>query len=394
MASCALEAGARKADKICANTEARTLACRSANTGRHHIQDSENSRSHHAQSQNLIHRQAVTRNKERSHRNKETLDQILYHTVKYFGSRIHSSIFIHYFFLLRIFYLKEIRYTRVEMATEREDFLEEDAEITGQKFCLLSFLSPEKVLKDKAVFMFEKFLGTYEFQIRTNSLEKYLMDTMSGINAKLDAEADALDAKDLSGAADVCRKAKIRVDTTMDSFHEFVKGNQKELNYSKLKEQYDDFLYAAKTKLEDEFYAKNEFRTTVRGLKVRGVYASQAEATLRSKKLQRQDTLHNIFVGEVGKWLPWDPEPTEVGEQEYAEDQLNTLMKKYKENEEDRQMFQRERRVGAKPSSSVTTIEGGEETSAFNGMFGSEGPADLAMARKMAAVKDVSGQGQ
>jgi len=277
-----------------------------------------------------------------------------------------------------------------EMATEREDFLEEDAEITGQKFCLLSFLSPEKVLKDKSVFLFEKFLATYEFQIRTNSLEKYLMDTMNGINAKLDAEADVLETKDLSGAADVCRKAKIRVDTTMESFHEFVKGNQKELNYSKLKEQYDDFLYQTKTTLEDEFYAKNEFRTTVRGLKVRGVYASQAEATLRSKKLQRQDTLHNIFVGEVGKWLPWDPEPTEVGEQEYAEDQLNTLMKKYKENEEDRQMFQRERRVGAKPSSSVTAIEGGEE--GYSSMFGSEGHADLAMARK--AAKDVSGQSQ
>ena len=280
------------------------------------------------------------------------------------------------------------------MATEREDFLEEDAEITGQKFCLLSFLSPEKVLKDKALFMFEKFLGIYEFQSRTNNLEKYLMDTMAGINAKLDAEADALDAKDLSGSADICRKAKIRVDTTMDSFHEFVKGNEKELKASKLKELYDDFLYANKTKLEDEFYAKNEFRTTVRGLKVRGVYASQAEATLRSKKLQRQDTLHNIFVGEVGKWLPWDPEPTEVSEQEYAEDQLNTLMKKYKENEEDRQMFQRERRVGAKPSSSVTAIEGGEESGNFTSMFGSEGPADLAMARKMAAVTDVSGQAQ
>ncbi len=288
-----------------------------------------------------------------------------------------------------------MRYTRSEMATEREDFLEEDAEITGQKFCLLSFLSPEKVLKDKAVFMFEKFLATYEFQIRTNNLEKYLMNTMSAINAKLDEEADALDAKDLSGAAAVCRKAKIQVDTTMDSFHEFVKTNEKELKYSKLKEQYDDFMYVAKTKLEDEFYAKNEFRTTVRGLKVRGVYASQAEATLRSKKLQRQDTLHNIFVGEVGKWLPWDPEPTEVSEQEYAEDQLNTLMKKYKENEEDRQMFQRERRVGAKPSSSVTAIEGGEESAGnFSSMFGSEGPADLAMARKLAAAKDVSGNAE
>ena len=282
------------------------------------------------------------------------------------------------------------------MATEREDFLEEDAEITGQKFCLLSFLSPEKVLKDKNLYMFNRFLGSYEFQSRTTNLEKYLMQTMGEINSKLDAEADALDAKDLSGAADICRKSKIRVDMTMESFHDFVKKNEKELKESSLKDAYDDFLFANKTTLEDEFYAKNEFRTTVRGLKVRGVYASQAEAVARSKKLQRQDTLHNIFVGEVGKWLPWDPEPSEVSEQEYAEDQLNTLMKKYKENEDDRQMFQRERRTAAisaaNTSREATSIESGNVPAEnFAGMFGSEGPADLAMARKMDALKDVSG---
>lgn len=282
------------------------------------------------------------------------------------------------------------------MATEREDFLDEDAEITGQKFCLLSFLSPEKVLKDKNLFMFEQFLKGYEFRTRVNNLEKYLIDTMTGINTKLDAEADALAAKDLSGAADLCRKAKIRVDTTMDSFHEFVKKNEKDLKETQLKERYDDFLYASKSKLEDDFYAKNEFRTTVRGLKVRGVYASQSEAVARSKKLQRLDTLHNIFVGEVGKWLPWDPEPSEVGEQEYAEDQLNTLMKKYKENEESRELFQRERRVGARPKTAITSIESGDapaDDSSYAGMFGAEGHADLAMARKMgSAQKDLSGQ--
>jgi hypothetical protein len=284
------------------------------------------------------------------------------------------------------------------MATEREDFLDEDAEITGQKYCLLSFLSPEKVLKDKSLFMFEQFLKGYEFRTRVNNLEKYLIDTTTGINAKLDAEADALEMKDLSGAADLCRRAKIRVDTTMDSFHEFVKKNEKDLKETQLKERYDDFLYAAKSKLEDDFYAKNEFRTTVRGLKVRGVYASQSEAVARSKKLQRLDTLHNIFVGEVGKWLPWDPEPSEVGEQEYAEDQLNTLMKKYKENEESRELFQRERRVGARPKTSITSIESGDapaDESSYAGMFGAEGHADLAMARKMgSAQKDVSGQEQ
>jgi len=279
------------------------------------------------------------------------------------------------------------------MSTEREDFLEEDAEIPGQKFCLLSFLSPEKVLADKNVYLFSEFVKSYEFRSRTKNLETYLMKTINAVNAKLDTEADALDAKDLSGAAQVCRGSKIRVDTLMDEFHRFVKTNEKELGESKMKEAYDDYLYENKTKLEDAFYAKNEFRTTVRGLKIRGIYGSQAEAVARSKKLQRQDTLHNIFVGEVGKWLPWDPAPAEVSEQEYAEDQLNTLMKKYKENEGDREQFQREQRAravasskkAAEPGITVLPDEGGHAS-----MFGSEGPADLAIARK-AAAKDLSG---
>ena len=274
---------------------------------------------------------------------------------------------------------------------EHEDFLEEDVEIPGQKFCLLSFLSPEKVLANKDVYMFGQFVKSYEFQSRTKNLETYLMKTANDINEKLEAEANALDAKDLSGAANTCRNSKLRVDKLMDDFHQFVKKNERELKESKLKEAYDDYLFTNKAKLEDEFYAKNEFRTTMRGLKVRGVYASQAEAVARSKKLQRQDTLHNIFVGEVGKWLPWDPEPAEVSEQEYAEEQLNTLMKKYKENEEARELFQREQR--GRVNSKKPTV-GSDETvvteASFSDMFGSTGPADLAMARKLES-KDLSG---
>jgi hypothetical protein len=288
----------------------------------------------------------------------------------------------------------------------REDFLEEDPEVPGQKFALLSFLSPEKVLADKNLYFFEKFLNVYEFNARTKAIEAYVMNTVRKINAKLDAEADALDAKDLSGAADVCRQSRIRVDELMNEFQTFSKENEKELRGSKLKEAYDDFLYVNRSKLEDEFFAKNEFRTTVRGLKVRGVYSSQPEAVARSKKLQRTDPLHNIFVGEVGKWLPWDPEPSDVPEQEYAEDQLNTLMKKYKENEEAKDSFQRERRLAAAaagkkaaqagPNMTVERVEdaaaapSGEEAerkAAFDAsvgnMFSTDGPADLAIARKL-----------
>ena len=267
---------------------------------------------------------------------------------------------------------------------EREDFLEEDAEIPGQKFCLLSFLSPEKVLANKDVFMFSQFLKNYEFQSRTKNLEAYLMKVVKGINTKLDAEADSLLDRDLSGAADLCRNSKLRIDTLMDEFHQFVQTNERELKESKLTDVYDDYIFANKTKLEDEFYAKNEFRTTVRGLKIRGVYGSQAEAVARSKKLQRLDTLHNIFVGEVGKWLPWDPSPSDVSEQEYAEEQLNTLMKKYKENEEQREQFQKEQRGRSKKSTQVMNPDAEDSASgeSFSDMFGSTGHADLAMARK------------
>lgn len=64
------------------------------------------------------------------------------------------------------------------------------------------------------------------------------------------------------------------------------------------------------------------------------------EAQNRCETLKREDNnKHNIFIGEVGCWCPWDPSPDEVGDGRYAETQLNTLMKKYNENQEKREDF-------------------------------------------------------
>jgi hypothetical protein len=280
------------------------------------------------------------------------------------------------------------------MATEREDFLTEDVEIPGQKFCLLSFLSPEKLLANKDVFFFSKFLDSFEYTQRVTSFESFLMTTVKSVNDHINAEADKAENMDLSGVAQTLRASRVHLDGVMDKFQMYVKEKQSELKESKIKELYDDFLFANKEKLEETFYIQNEFRTSVRGLKIRGVYASNEEAVARSKKLQRNDTLHNIFVGEVGKWLPWDPAPSEVADQEYAEEKLNTLMKKYKENEDAREQYEREKRsnmqgsskpsVGAKAS--MNTIEGSSTDASggnYSSMFNDSGPADLAMARKM-----------
>ena len=69
-------------------------------------------------------------------------------------------------------------------------------------------------------------------------------------------------------------------------------------------EHYDNFIYSNETKLNDEFDKENDFKTSVRGVKVRGVFRTQKEASIRAQVLQRMDDAHHIFVGQVGYWLP------------------------------------------------------------------------------------------
>lgn len=289
---------------------------------------------------------------------------------------------------------------------EKESFLSDDPEIASQRWCLLSFISPENVLNRKEQFLFTTFLNQYDFHLRSKKMEEFFVKQIQSINAKLDQEANRLEALDLSGAAAECRKSTLAIESYVTEFQKFVKTNLKELSASNIKEQYDDFIYEHGVKLEDDFYAKNNFQTSMRGLKIRGSYGQKEEAEARAKKLQKMDPDHNIYVGQVGKWLPWDPSPSAIPDQEYAEDQLNTLMKKYKENEEAREQFHKEQRDRARKNKGVMNMDGnstdynssknlvvskaeGEEevpslgtgSSQFEGMF--SGPADLAIQRKM-----------
>jgi len=283
-------------------------------------------------------------------------------------------------------------------APVKEDFLEEDPEIRSQKFVLLSFLSPENVLEKKDEFFFGEFVKQYEVDYKIRNLETFLVSVVRGINDKLTKEADKMDASgvDLSGAAltalneasALCRKSRLNIGGILETYSAYVKENDKEIRKTSIKEAYDDFLFKNQNKLEEEFFAKNEFRTSIRGLKVRGVTGTHGEAVAMSKKLQRSDTIHNIFLGEVGKWLPWDPKPHQVAEQEYAEDQLNTLMKRYKDNEDARDKFVSEQRQelskGAKKGPVISASDGnpisGESSEGWGAMFG--GSDDLALQRK------------
>lgn len=289
-----------------------------------------------------------------------------------------------------------------------EDFLTEDPEISSQKVVLLSFLSPEKVLAQKDVFMFGKFLHDYNLQWKTSKLEVWMAEQLQVVNTRLETIAGNLDKLDLSGAAVDVRKNLLRVDRFVEEFQQHVRKNTVEVSQSELKKDFEDFVFKNGPSLEEEFFKMNDFHTTIRGIKVRGVFPSEAEATIKAKRLQKSDPNLNIYLGYVGKWMAWEPDPNLVKDQEYANEELNTLMKKYRENEEARDSFyteQKNRKVAsvksrsveeasdvagvtsATPAADSATVSLQKETS-YDGMF--SGPADLVIQRKAKAAEEAA----
>ena len=83
---------------------------------------------------------------------------------------------------------------------------------------------------------------------------------------------------------------------------------------------------------------------TVRGIKIRGVFGNEDNARAKALELQKIDPLHNIYVAEMGKWLPWNDDPAKAQDEEYAEGELNKIMKGLKENQIKSKMLHEQRK--------------------------------------------------
>ena len=166
------------------------------------------------------------------------------------------------------------------MADDKVDYLDVDEPIPGQNYVCLSFVSPEALMQEKEKFKTAKFLQSY------------------------------------------CK--------------------DKKLEFNKLYEEYKDFTYKFNDNLQRDFDEANKFQTNIRGIKVRGVYESKESAEKRAKKLQTLDADFHVFVGQVGFWLPWDPNADKIDDETFINSQLNDMMEKYKDNTINKDIFYEE----------------------------------------------------
>ena len=187
------------------------------------------------------------------------------------------------------------------------DLMDEDDTIAGQKYTCLSFVSPEKIIKKREVYLFDRFVKEFDF---TKSMDKF--------------------AGFLNYMA-YCYT--LNVEDVFEKFNNYVKEESSTLKKDGIEDDWKNFIDKNEDKYSEDFNREHSFQTSVRGLKVRGVFNTQDEAENRCKSLQKKDPNHNIFVGPVGMWIPWDPDAYKTGRVEHMEEQLNQLHKEKMESE-------------------------------------------------------------
>jgi hypothetical protein len=207
------------------------------------------------------------------------------------------------------------------VSTRERDYLDQDPVIRGQKYACVSFVSPEDVLVKKDVFVLNRFLGDMAKDI------DIMLTNLSTVSQGLDIE----------------------VRTSLDDSIRLIRERYAYMwDEETLRDEIKTYQANKDTELDEEFRNSQGdlAMTSIRGIKIRGVYASIAEANNRAKSIARFDKNFDVFVSEVGCWCPWSPNPEDIANAEYSETQLNTLMKNYKEQQDKKQEVYEKRKEG------------------------------------------------
>lgn len=187
------------------------------------------------------------------------------------------------------------------------DLCDEDPAIAGQKFACISFVSPDKILKKRENFIFDQFVKQWDF---SKSMERYF-EFIHFLSYKYN----------------------LNVENAIADFNDFVKEEGDKIKQSGIEDDYKNFIDKNEDKLNEQFNREHAFQTSVRGLKLRGVFATQEEAQNKCVSLRKHDPNHDIFVGPVGVWMPWDPDAYKTGNVQFLEEELNQLHQEKVKNE-------------------------------------------------------------
>lgn len=102
------------------------------------------------------------------------------------------------------------------------------------------------------------------------------------------------------------------------------------------------------------------------GIKIRGCFASHAEAASHAKRLQKEDATFDIYVVDMYKWLLIPPDNTKIEDVHYSNQKLEEIMAGYRENQAlGAKMFDERKRDMMAVRTGDSYIKPGDENSRF-----------------------------
>lgn len=187
------------------------------------------------------------------------------------------------------------------------DLLSEDQVIPSQQYGCYSFVSPEKIIKNRELFMFDSFVKQWQY------------------------------SKALSMFSDFTQflscKYAINPEKIQGDLVEFCKEEENVLKRENVNDDFKQYMDKNEDRLAEIYNRENKFQTSVRGFINRGNFSTPDEAEKHAKELRDKDPNHDIFVGKNFVWTPFDPDAYKTGRIEFLEEELNQLHHEKLKNE-------------------------------------------------------------
>ena len=187
------------------------------------------------------------------------------------------------------------------------DLLNEYPVIPSQLYGCYSFVSPEKIIKQKEVFFFEQFVKQWNFNKSVSQFSDFLQF--------------------------VSFKYNLKVDNLLEDFKQFVQEEENVLKAIDVQGDFSTFLDKNEDKLTEIFQKEHGFQTSVRGFVNIGNFPTTEEAERYAKQIRESVPHHDILVGRNFVWTPLDPDAYKTGRIEFMEDELNQLHHEKLKNE-------------------------------------------------------------
>ena len=188
------------------------------------------------------------------------------------------------------------------------DLLNEYPVISSQIYGCYSFVSPERIIKQKEMFLFEKFVKQWDFTKSVSQFSDFLQF--------------------------VSFKYNLKVETLLEDFKQFVQEEENVLKSNDVTGDFSTFIDKNEETLNNAFQKEHGFQTSVRGFVNMGNFATIDEAESYAKKIRESIPHHDILVGRNFVWTPLDPDAYKTGRIEFMEEELNQLHHEKLKNEQ------------------------------------------------------------